>query len=302
MTHDLKAVAFLASTGSPTEDEVLTIDTSGIGDDDGLDAFSYQWLRDGAVIGGATNGTYTLTNADVDAQVSVRVTYTDGHGTSNRTALVLSTGGVLSDDNDNENSNATKSPNQPEELVQIDSPPIDVESTSAEDVTARRPTDLQTNVPEQSPDPLLAAPSQTPAPAAEGVLEEIVVIEHVKADTIPSTDSLRNVLRTSMANVAVNPGYSLPSVRAVVEAVTNASLSPFTNPDLATGQAVNQPADEIVLGATKVVATAMSVGYIVWTIRGGALVASLVASQPAWMSLDTLPVTNSFGEFHRPDA
>ena len=34
-------------TGTVTEDQTLTADTSGITDADGLGAFSYQWLRDG---------------------------------------------------------------------------------------------------------------------------------------------------------------------------------------------------------------------------------------------------------------
>ena len=47
-------------SGTATEDQTLTADTSGISDADGLGAFSYQWLRDGVAIGGATASTYTL--------------------------------------------------------------------------------------------------------------------------------------------------------------------------------------------------------------------------------------------------
>ena len=68
-------------SGTATEDQLLTAVTSGIGDADGLGSFSYQWLRNGGNIGGATAGTYTLGDADVGAQISVRVGYTDGHGT-----------------------------------------------------------------------------------------------------------------------------------------------------------------------------------------------------------------------------
>ena len=64
-----------------TEDQTLTADTSGISDADGLGAFSYQWLRNGAVIVGATSSTYTLADADVGNQISVQVSYTDGQGT-----------------------------------------------------------------------------------------------------------------------------------------------------------------------------------------------------------------------------
>lgn len=68
-------------SGLATEDQTLTADTSGISDDDDLGTFSYQWLRNGTIISGATNSTYTSTDADVGAAISVRVRYTDGHGT-----------------------------------------------------------------------------------------------------------------------------------------------------------------------------------------------------------------------------
>jgi hypothetical protein len=68
-------------SGMATEDQTLTADTSGISDDDGLGTFGYQWLRNGTNITGATNSTYTSTDADVGAAISVRVRYTDDHGT-----------------------------------------------------------------------------------------------------------------------------------------------------------------------------------------------------------------------------
>ena len=69
-------------TGTPTEDQILTADTGGISDADGLGAFSYQWLRNGSAIGGATGNAYTLSDADVGTFISVEVSYTDGHGTA----------------------------------------------------------------------------------------------------------------------------------------------------------------------------------------------------------------------------
>ncbi len=68
-------------TGTATEDQTLTADTSGISDADGLGSFSYQWLRDGVAISGATSSTYTLGDNDVGSQISVQVSYTDGNGT-----------------------------------------------------------------------------------------------------------------------------------------------------------------------------------------------------------------------------
>ncbi|MGR3378675.1 calcium-binding protein [Salipiger abyssi] len=69
-----------AVTGTATQGQTLTADTSAIADEDGLGSFSYQWLRDGAAISGATGASYTLAQADVGRSLSVRVGYTDGGG------------------------------------------------------------------------------------------------------------------------------------------------------------------------------------------------------------------------------
>jgi nitrous oxide reductase accessory protein NosL len=67
-------------TGTVTEDQTLTANTSTLADADGLGAFSYQWRRGAVAIVGANNSTYTLGDADVGALISVTVSYTDGLG------------------------------------------------------------------------------------------------------------------------------------------------------------------------------------------------------------------------------
>ncbi len=67
--------------GILTENEVLTANVAGISDADGLGALSYQWLRNGNVISGATSSSYTLGDSDVGRSLSVRVSYTDLNGT-----------------------------------------------------------------------------------------------------------------------------------------------------------------------------------------------------------------------------
>ena len=70
----------LIISGTASEGETLTLDTSSIVDVDGLGAFSYIWLKDGAVLTGQTGATYTLTQADVGSVFSASVSYTDGLG------------------------------------------------------------------------------------------------------------------------------------------------------------------------------------------------------------------------------
>ena len=84
-------------TGTVT-DETLTADTSAVSDADGLGAFSYQWLRNGVAIGGATASIYTLDDTDAGAFIEVDVSYTDGQGTTE--SLTSAAVGPVADVND----------------------------------------------------------------------------------------------------------------------------------------------------------------------------------------------------------
>ena len=85
----------VAITGDTTIGSTLTADMSAVSDPDGyeLSRVSYQWLRGGQAIDGATQSTYTLGSADNNQTVSLRATYTDNRYfeeqlTSNPTATV----------------------------------------------------------------------------------------------------------------------------------------------------------------------------------------------------------------------
>ena len=73
-------------SGLPQVGKTLTVDTSGIGDADGLTnaSYSYQWvLTDGGAdfdIPGATGASYTPVAADRGLFIKVRVSFTDDAG------------------------------------------------------------------------------------------------------------------------------------------------------------------------------------------------------------------------------
>lgn len=48
--------------------------------------------------------------------------------------------------------------------------------------------------------------------------------------------------------------------------------------------------EQQVLAGSLIVSSSLSVGYVLWLVRGGALLASLSAALPAWANLDPLPV------------
>ena len=81
--------------GTAQVGETLTVDTSGIDDEDGLAnvSFSYQWLANDAEIVGATDPTYTLVDDDAGLTIKVKVSFFDDENnpetlTSEATAAV----------------------------------------------------------------------------------------------------------------------------------------------------------------------------------------------------------------------
>ena len=68
--------------GTPEVGQTLSVDTTAITDHDGLDnvTFTHQWLADDTEIAGATGSTYTVTSADLNKAITVRVDFTDDAG------------------------------------------------------------------------------------------------------------------------------------------------------------------------------------------------------------------------------
>ncbi len=68
-------------SGTVTEDQTLTA-INTLADADGLGTITYQWLRGGSAVSGATSSTYVLGDSDVGQSITVTASYTDNHGTA----------------------------------------------------------------------------------------------------------------------------------------------------------------------------------------------------------------------------
>ena len=75
-------------TGTPTVGETLTV-TNGTAGGTPAATFARAWLRDGTAIAGATGSTRVLTEDDIGAQISVRVTATNSAGSDVATSKEL---------------------------------------------------------------------------------------------------------------------------------------------------------------------------------------------------------------------
>ncbi len=78
-TSNNRATGAPTISGTPRVGQTLSASTADIRDADGLSRvrYSYQWLRDGNSIIGATASTYTLVATDQGKAISVRVTFND---------------------------------------------------------------------------------------------------------------------------------------------------------------------------------------------------------------------------------
>jgi Ca2+-binding RTX toxin-like protein len=80
-TPNEEPTGVVSISGTTTQGQTL-IASNTLADVDGLGAISYQWLADDSNIDGATASTFTLTQAQVGKAISVKASYTDGHGTA----------------------------------------------------------------------------------------------------------------------------------------------------------------------------------------------------------------------------
>jgi hypothetical protein len=55
----------------------------------------------------------------------------------------------------------------------------------------------------------------------------------------------------------------------------------------------------LTVGVATTLTTALSVGYVMWTLRGGYLVASLLSTIPTWRMIDPLPILDSYDSSRR---
>ncbi|MGF1569518.1 MAG: choice-of-anchor L domain-containing protein [Nodosilinea sp.] len=87
-------------SGTPTQGEILTANTTTLADEDGLGALIYRWESSATgtsgwtLIDGATASTFTLTQAQVGRFLRVVVSYTDQRGTAENVTSAVTTAAI----------------------------------------------------------------------------------------------------------------------------------------------------------------------------------------------------------------
>jgi len=287
-------------SGTPTEDQTLTADVSGIADADGLGAFSYQWMRNGVAIAGATGSTYALVDLDVNANISVQVSYTDAQGTSESSvSAVLGPVAALP---------AVWVPLEPPSVPVLPPAPIAppaepeaaadepaTESTTSEDSATEEASQDEAQEQDQAADETLAGSVGNLRVRFDGVArdgqvarlmarlngftpanETPIHVRQVAGESLGETDFL--LLLTRDFGEAGRFVPSLPSDWQAETAFADDTSDPV------------QRELEVLIDSVKFGGLALSVGAVWWASRLGGLVGSMLASAPAWRHMDPLPV------------
>jgi Bacterial Ig domain len=150
----------------------------------------------------------------------------------------------------------------------------------------------------------------TAAHAPEAPAQEVAKVESTDSgatNTAPSVADASMTIRASGVEVARDgSGLGTPAVseatkheKEAEEAAVAALSAPEFQDDL--NKLREQNAEEAtgetrVAGTVFAASTSLSVGYVIWLLRGGVLLSSLLSSLPAWRLVDPLPVLSRLSD------
>lgn len=121
-----------------------------------------------------------------------------------------------------------------------------------------------------------------------------------------TTSTIRNIVRAIERPIASAMFPDLVAVSELVpEPVHDLTLSILENhvmwnqlnsfrDDLNSHRESTTLMENIVVGTTTAVSGGLTVGYVIWLIRGGSLLATMMSVMPTWISFDPLPVMDQF--------
>jgi hypothetical protein len=115
-------------------------------------------------------------------------------------------------------------------------------------------------------------------------------------ENLPNTETARDERSTTVQKQSLRPEGLLSVMRASDYEHLRDSLDAVKQ-EMTSHNRLSQ----VYLGSALVSSIGLSVGYVVWLLRGGMLLASLLSAMPAWQFLDPLPILARKKEDDRSD-
>ena len=193
-------------------------------------------------------------------------------------------------------------------------------ATQSETTSSDSEPDSPSKKSDSDDDELVAAPLQVSAESGKGVAESeaaadspvnaageeitpeavlAAIVREVEEATDDASDAATNETRSSTSTRTTVDYQSIVGSEPGQRALSNVTIQvDFTQQaESATRQQQEQEhavkMETMAVGTTAVVSTGVSVGYVIWLLRGGTLLASMVSALPAWVSFDPLPILES---------
>ncbi len=126
---------------------------------------------------------------------------------------------------------------------------------------------------------------------ADSSLEMKLTPTNVQIDI--RTPNLRMPMSTEAPQVAADFTYRWTGTVQPVSALENIHRNLAALRENMLGD--HQEGRHQLVASSIAVSTGLSVGYVIWLVRGGALLGSMLSSMPLWNMVDPLPVLNRAG-------
>ncbi len=138
------------------------------------------------------------------------------------------------------------------------------------------------------------APAATPAPAGNsGPANSGTSASAKSAPTASAAPAAVAATKPPMPTAAV-PDLRVETVPDQVFAFLTPQSQMLTNLDTVKSEMASQKSLKLAAGSATVLSFGASAAYLIWLLRGGSLLSSLLSILPAWKSMDPLPVLDSF--------
>ncbi|MEM7311799.1 MAG: cadherin domain-containing protein, partial [Planctomycetota bacterium] len=146
------------------------------------------------------------------------------------------------------------------------------------------------------PSPTTSEASANSEPSRRGF--SIVDTAVAVADSVVRTDAIQTSTRSLRLEIREN---ARDVVEEAIQVVVNVPYSPSNAAINVFNTLKDEVADEnlfsqTVVGTTMFATASISVGYVIWLVRGGVLLSSVLSSLPAWQMVDPLPVIGYLDE------
>ena len=302
--------------GVGTVGSTLQADTSQIVDPDGISTFSFQWSINDIPIPGATSDSYVIGHGDLGSNIKVAVSYIDGNG--NVEVWILSTDTVKVTDNEPTLGSALPGPADSTDVynvfeIEALTVPSFENNSTINSVVTETTVELVDEVVSET-----TSPSDSPRQTILTSHEEA----HLAMNSLLINESVTNINQIDVTDVINSNLQNTPEIKRVAqdEITVEQQLASLLKLDpleleynqqeqldwLVYNKSLANSLEQVAQNARKKleqsdrhavftetlvgISLGFTAGFLVWLLRGGALLASALSVTPLWRQLDPLPI------------